>query len=192
MSIEKREKIDAIDLKRLCDLSDDDCDALCQYCFDYLSGNTLCQSSKSFLDGNKALIQKILSLIYRSIKYETEEEIQSLLVQFSANFKKKFLDHYRSNHDKIRSLMIDQAVANHFDLFYQLRWRFEIKLASKYCRDQFQPYIILSFFVKTPQKNMKRIDIKCSLFDVYHICQKLSDLIEINNSTRCTRLVKIS
>lgn len=52
-----------------------DCDALCQYCFDYLSGNTLCQSSKSFLDGNKALIQKILSLIYRSIKYEVTEDI---------------------------------------------------------------------------------------------------------------------
>ena len=169
-------------------------DSICKSCSDFLHSH-----SKSIINNeNIDLIRSLSTFIIQAIKFQlNENDFQQRLLSMNCNeyFIEQFTKFYQkiAESNVIESALIKRSfIASNYNYYNHLRWRFEIKLSSKYCREKFQPNILLNFFVKNSEQNqqMKRIQVNCSIADIIYIYKKITEIIESNNSFYCTKLLK--
>nr|XP_046911006.1 COMM domain-containing protein 2-like [Dermatophagoides farinae] len=163
-------------------------DSICKSCHDFLRKGSIDVTH----DGQ--LIRSLLSFTIQAIKLElTENDIKQRLTAMNCNpyFMEQYTKFYQTCQPNLSTALIKRSLmCSSYDHYDHIRWRFEIKLASKYCREQFQPNILLSFYTKNSQNQMKRILINCTVADIFYIYKKIREIIDSNNSFYCTKLLR--
>ncbi|KAH9416850.1 COMM domain-containing protein 2 [Dermatophagoides pteronyssinus] len=180
-------------IRQLDSCNNQEIDSICKSCLDFLHSH-----SKSIDNENIDLIRSLSTFIIQAIKFQlNENDFQQRLLSMNCNeyFIEQFTKFYQqiAESNVIESALIKRSfIASNYNYYNHLRWRFEIKLSSKYCREKFQPNILLNFFVKNSEQNqqMKRIQVNCSIADIIYIYKKITEIIESNNSFYCTKLLK--
>lgn len=114
----------------------------------------------------------------------TDIDISNELKSINCNlhFEEKFLKYLKIYRESITNILINRTFMNSYDQYVCLKWRFETKLATKYCREMFQPEIILCLYIKNINNHLKCVKIRCTIADLYRILNKIGQVVCRNSS----------
>lgn len=115
----------------------------------------------------------------QSTDIELNEQLS--LIQCDPYFQEKFVDCYRKYRGNINNILLRHS-SNSYNRYIQLKWKFHVKVSSKYARTQFVPRILLRFqFTDANNKKRDFFDVECTVADIYHILNKINDALRRNN-----------
>lgn len=123
------------------------------------------------------LLDSELNDILRSI--QCNNHYQDQLMQL--------FQHYRPGISKILQMF---SATSSYKRHIQVQWKLEVKVASRFIREQLAPFVILRFKTADIRGQTGFFDMQCSVADIFHIVDKLGDALRRNNSQHSIKLLR--
>lgn len=125
-------------------------------------------------------IENSLPIFQQLLDNELKDFLES--IQCNGDFTNKLVQLYQLYKPGLSKVLLLHSATSSYKRHVQVRWKIEIKVASKNIREQFVPQIILRFQTKRSQYQTEYFSMQCSPSDIYHIVDKLGDALRRNNS----------
>jgi len=177
-------------LKRLDNYDKETLDRLCLSTFDFLKNGV---SLESFQEENlKSIAKESMILIVQSLKFNiSDSELNDLLssIECNAYYRDQLVQNYQQYKLGLSKILLAYNT-NSDNRYVHLQWKFEVKVASKYLREQLVPSIILRFQTTDHEGTSTCFDIQCSIADIYQMVEKLGNALRKSNSQHCIKLLR--
>ena len=155
----------------------------------YVSNYTITQVWGNLMDCSLCVLTTIVNHFYSQL---SDSELNDLLTSVECNttFGTTLVELYQQYKPDLSKVLLAFNATNSYNRYVQVQWKIEVKVASKYIREQLTPLVILRFQTTNYLGQSTYFDMQCSVADIFHMVNKLGDALRRNNSQHCIKLLR--